>query len=281
VTTLPELRIFSCAWDGCNQPIDVWDWDLASRTDPDGPLRPLCLDHALALAPPEERDALRMRVHLITRDVRQRVGLPGGTLITKADDIGSENPRPPERFPGIDFAVVVDWWDASWPQYRTTWTGFGADGHSQFVILAGYSKARPDADAGWLTCWSWLFPDAEAIPAPYPSDYVPTEAERREFLDARGAFFVLPPRRGGPAPGTGRLETTQDVEEALRGAMRGLRARGQKITQAAVGAYLAKERKIRAARRGEKPQDPARQVRRWCTNHAVNFDALRAEVLNR
>src|SRR4051794_20591458 len=113
--TLPEPWVFSCAWDGCSQPVDVWDWDLASLANPDGPLPPLCLGHALALAAPDERDALRKRVHEITRDVRQRVGLAGGTLIKVADDIGSENPRPPERFPGIDFAVVVDTWGATWP----------------------------------------------------------------------------------------------------------------------------------------------------------------------
>jgi hypothetical protein len=134
------------------------------------------------------------RVQELNRDVRRPVGILSGSLIACRDDIPipEQGRRSPGPLSEIGVAVVVDAWDPSWPQRQCP----SLDGRSRIVVLARYLSTGAGIDAGQLTVWSSLYPDAEASTATSPLDFVPTEAERRRLQDARGAFLTLEDRRG-------------------------------------------------------------------------------------
>ena len=191
----PAPYVFYCEREDCgHQFIDLWDMDWSSRTDPTGPLAPLCLDHAIELALPEERDRLRS-LSTVHRQFRHWVGDPPGTVVAWEETIGDRGGRRAGPFPAKVFGIGVDSWDPIWPQSAGTWIKED-DWPSLLVVLGAFVTTSWDLGVAWRCLWSWQHPDWPGTCDIWPPDAQIPRGQERAFLDARGAFYEFQATRG-------------------------------------------------------------------------------------
>jgi hypothetical protein len=117
-------------------------------------------------------------------------------------------------------------------------------------------------------------------PSSPPSELIMTNVDcvgrtQQDRLWSEGMPLFDDFRSPGRRWGSGRFRGRQDCLEALLAAIRVLRAKGMSVTQEEVGSYINSLGTTRSAIMGDAPADPGRQVRRWCKQYEISFEALK------